>query len=282
MKLLLVSILIVYYLSSEADACEDKQTWCSAYPKSKICVGAYVTWASNNCASYCNMCPTCDTTTEWCALDCKNSMCMYPGVGPKCTGEYATGNDLTPADKAAILKAHNDKRTYVSDGDQKGMPAASPAIPDLVYDDDLGALAQRWIEQCMFKHDHGKTKTFDSIGQNIYMSMSTAKPENADGEPDLAGPWGAAVDDWYNEVTTYLANDLNPSDFIDCPDCAAGKEVGHFTQVIWAKSTHVGCGYVRFVAEGAAADGYPYQVFVACNYGPAGNMLGAPIYSVKA
>jgi len=29
-------------------------------------------------------------------------------------------------------------------------------------------------------------------------------------------------------------------------DPANGKDIGHFTQVIWAETTHVGCGYTAW------------------------------------
>ena len=50
-------------------------------------------------------------------------------------------------------------------------------------------------------------------------------------------------------------------------------ETGHFTQLVWAKTTHVGCGYIKFKdASGSHA------TQIACNYGPAGNFEGQLIY----
>jgi hypothetical protein len=47
---------------------------------------------------------------------------------------------------------------------------------------------------------------------------------------------------------------------------------GHFTQVVWKKSTQLGCG----AAEGTATlDGTTFNAFyVVCHYNPAGNMRG--------
>lgn len=52
--------------------------------------------------------------------------------------------------------------------------------------------------------------------------------------------------------------------------------IGHFTQVIWAKSRYVGCGYTYYHYTGGV--GYPYKQLYTCNYGPSGNYRGKPVY----
>ena len=53
-------------------------------------------------------------------------------------------------------------------------------------------------------------------------------------------------------------------------------ETGHFTQLVWAETTHVGCGYIKF--KDSANPSFPYATWVTCNYGPAGNFDGEPLY----
>jgi len=48
---------------------------------------------------------------------------------------------------------------------------------------------------------------------------------------------------------------------------------GHFTQVLWANSYKVGCGFTAYVG----ADGR-YNKFYVCNYGPGGNIIGDSMY----
>jgi len=48
--------------------------------------------------------------------------------------------------------------------------------------------------------------------------------------------------------------------------------IGHYTQVVWAETTDVGCGYI------AKLDGQFIKSYMACNYGPGGNMRGQSIY----
>ncbi len=71
-----------------------------------------------------------------------------------------------------------------------------------------------------------------------------------------------AVDSWASEVPwyDYASNSCN---------APAGKSCGHYTQVVWAKSTEVGCGVAICDDKG--------QVWV-CNYKPAGNYSGQKPY----
>ncbi len=48
---------------------------------------------------------------------------------------------------------------------------------------------------------------------------------------------------------------------------------GHYTQLVWAESSLLGCGQITY-----DQDRFVNQ-FVVCNYGPAGNVIGSPIYT---
>lgn len=47
---------------------------------------------------------------------------------------------------------------------------------------------------------------------------------------------------------------------------------GHYSQVIWAETYAVGCGITQCPSG--------MSPIYACNYGPAGNYIGAPIYKI--
>lgn len=52
---------------------------------------------------------------------------------------------------------------------------------------------------------------------------------------------------------------------------------GHATQVVWAKTYTVGCGAIRQKSS-LPYKGY-YKTYFFCNYGPAGNLPGAKVYT---
>ena len=59
-------------------------------------------------------------------------------------------------------------------------------------------------------------------------------------------------------------------------DAPAGKTIEHFTQVNWAASYLVGCGYSAYVENGFS------NTLYVCQYAPGGNILGTPFYQVAA
>ena len=69
------------------------------------------------------------------------------------------------------------------------------------------------------------------------------------------------MQDWYSEVTSY---DFATGQSTD------GQAVGHFTQVIWASTTELGCGIARCGGQ---------DIFV-CNYSPPGNYVGDEVVNV--
>lgn len=73
-----------------------------------------------------------------------------------------------------------------------------------------------------------------------------------------------------------LRNDL-PIDY--CCYCVARFSfvTGHYSQVIWADTNRVGCGFTSYRENGTLET----NLYV-CNYGPAGNFIGLPSYKVGA
>ncbi|CAF1513679.1 unnamed protein product [Rotaria sordida] len=91
--------------------------------------------------------------------------------------------------------------------------------------------------------EHSKS----GYGENLYM-MSSSVP--------LTGTHGRdATQSWYDEIKDY---NYNKPGF--------KKGIGHFTQVVWNGSTHLGVG-IAFGNHGCNA-------FVVANYSPPGNYQG--------
>jgi uncharacterized protein YkwD len=120
-------------------------------------------------------------------------------------------------------------------------------MPPLVWDRRLARYASMYARQrrqdCLLKHSNGP------YGENIFWgSGSRWRPSQA------AATW-VSEGRWYN-------HQLN--------SCNAGKECGHYTQIVWKRSRRIGCA--RVTCSGGRG------VFMTCNYDPPGNYIGEKPY----
>jgi len=144
------------------------------------------------------------------------------------------GRPSTP-EEARLLAAHNAERARV------GAPA-------LIWSDALEVEARDWartlIETGRFAHDprpHGH-------GENLWTGWGSRlfTPE------DMVGEWIAERADYRPGV---FPNVSRTGDWV---------AVGHYTQLIWRDTTHVGC----------AIEHRGDQALLACRYSPPGNVDG--------
>ncbi|XP_077867844.1 uncharacterized protein LOC100375586 [Saccoglossus kowalevskii] len=96
------------------------------------------------------------------------------------------------------------------------------------------------------------TLTHTYSGENLAMISSSISEATGFGITKM----------WYDEIADYNYND---------PDSSTGV-IGHFTQVVWAESTKLGCDY--------ALDSNN-KVHIACEYEPYGNYAGQYTSNVK-
>lgn len=47
--------------------------------------------------------------------------------------------------------------------------------------------------------------------------------------------------------------------------------IGHYSQLVWGKTTHIGCGIIKYKSFGS------YIIEFACNYRPGGNTSGESV-----
>lgn len=137
-------------------------------------------------------------------------------------------------DSTVALERHNFYRAKVG-------------APNIKWSNELAMYAQKWANKlaatCALQHSAGK------YGENIYWTSGTATT--------------AQVIDYWAEEEKYF-NHNNPV-------YQKGKSAksGHYSQVIWAKSTHVGMGVANCKNGG--------QIWVA-SYDPHGNVIGQKAY----
>merc|ERR1712080_54462 len=201
-------------------------------------------------------------TAEFCADNAEHTMCKYTGIGSVCTADPNHITGFTTAGKDLILQKHNELRSKVASGNEAGQPAATN-MRRLVWNQELETVAQRWADQCTFGHDDSRNKIDGTyVGQNAYIAYNS----RASTQEALMAAMDGAVQAWYDEVTNpgFSAENIDPYAF--------SSGTGHYTQVVWAETTELGCGWSYF------KDGSWYKSLVVCNYAKGGNMIGASMY----
>jgi hypothetical protein len=137
-----------------------------------------------------------------------------------------------------LLAAHNRERAVLD-------------VPALTWNDGLARDAAAWGRHLArigyLRHYEEMSYDDDAQGENLWAgTRGYFSPE------DMVGLWLA-------EKRHY-----KPGIFPLVSRTGRLEDVGHYTQVIWRNSTHVGCA----VVEGQADD------FLVCRYSEGGNVIG--------
>jgi pathogenesis-related protein 1 len=141
--------------------------------------------------------------------------------------------NVTETEIKAIVERHNYWRAQVG-------------VAPLEWSNELARVADAWarklkLDGCAFRHSS------TDYGENLFRG-TTGYYSAAD-----------AVDDWADERHDY--NYATNS-------CKPGEVCGHYTQIVWAKTTRVGCAKTT-------CNGMDTWV---CNYDPPGNYIGQKPY----
>ena len=152
-------------------------------------------------------------------------------------GTTASGKKAS-VDPRAFVDAHNAVRAAVKK--PAGYTRPWTPIPPIAWSDEVAGTAQDWADQlrennkCALKHSE------------------TRYGENLAGGKDL--DIAQAVKMWAKEGDKYH---YSPVYDFQIP-------TAHYTQVVWRKTTHIGCGRAECGSK----------VVIVCRYSPAGNHIG--------
>lgn len=199
---------------------------------------------------------------DYCNISPQHVLCTDTSIGANC-GSVLTQR-LSPDEQNEIVAIHNELRAKVANGQEKrGTKGAQPPaanMQEMVWDEELARMAQAHANKCRFKHDCNKCRESRrfAVGQNMYTYASTRNFQT----PKLR----MAMMAFYNEVKDFDKSAVT--------NFKMQPSTGHYTQIVWANSNRVGCGYVKH------QKGRWYKMLLTCNYGPAGNYLRQPMYTV--
>ncbi|XP_055722805.1 cysteine-rich secretory protein LCCL domain-containing 1-like [Salvelinus fontinalis] len=162
---------------------------------------------------------------------------------------------ITDGDMHLILDLHNKLRGQV-------YPQASN-MEYMVWDTELERSAEHWAHTCMW--EHGPQHMLTQIGQNLGAHWGRDRPPTFH------------VQAWYDEVRDYsypYPQECNPH----CPFRCSGPVCTHYTQMVWATSSHIGCAINVCYNMNVWGMIWTKAVYLVCNYSPPGNWWGHAPY----
>ena len=108
---------------------------------------------------------------------------------------------------------------------------------------------------------------YEHVGQNLGFINSSAP------DIDVDKSMNELTMLWYDEVAIFESDWVN-----ETMDRGPDVKVGHYTQMIWADTSEIGCA-VSYYSSDTNNETW-YHIVYVCNYGPGGNYLGLPVYEI--
>ncbi|KAM3618622.1 uncharacterized protein V6R79_022623 [Siganus canaliculatus] len=146
---------------------------------------------------------------------------------------------------SALLDYHNRVRSQVFP------PAANMEF--MLWDEGLAKSADSWASRCVW--GHGPAQAMRSMGQNL--SVTSGRYQTI---TDLVRPW-------YDERHHF-----------SYPNKCTGSVCSHYTQMVWASSSRVGCAVRKCSNMSVFGNTWREATLLVCNYSVKGNWAGEAPY----
>ena len=167
-----------------------------------------------------------------------------------CDGDGSTCDCSAGSYCDQMITAHNGVRQGVNDGTYFSQPVPATYMPDVTWDPLLAQVALDYASQCAWGHNPNRTSEYEALGG------SGSLGENISASTDERTPEEVVLNQWASEVTFYDYGSNTCSDVC-----------GHYTQIVWADTTRIGCATVYCAMIQTLWEGY----FTVGNYAPPGN-----------
>jgi hypothetical protein len=134
----------------------------------------------------------------------------------------------------------------------------------MVWHNELAHFANLNTRRCVFSHDACRsTNQFNFAGQNMFTFTTTAATI------DVTQTINNAINAWGSQHQWVRVSDINN---LTGGTGGNGNTIGHFTAMVNARMTHIGCGMTIFTNANNLR-----QAIFTCNYAFT-NVLNRPVY----
>uniref|UniRef100_A0A914QTC3 SCP domain-containing protein n=1 Tax=Panagrolaimus davidi TaxID=227884 RepID=A0A914QTC3_9BILA len=170
-------------------------------------------------------------------------------------------NILNDTHRDLIIDEHNILRSQIINGKsniKEGIKAPKGKnMYKLYYNCDLEKSAQEWANECIWDHSDL------DVGENLFMIGA----ENYNKIKTIF----MAIEDWWKELEN-VSGGISANNTI-YSRALSNLRIGHWSQISWAKTTFVGCGY-------KSCENLNDRTILVCHYLPQGNVINRSIYEI--
>lgn len=162
---------------------------------------------------------------------------------------------LNASGRAEILQLHNNYRLSVSNGSFNTSFSNGSNIIEMTWDSELESKAQAFAETCpdAFNFRNRSSNSYILVGEMIEFTL----------QKTLSIP--TILKKWFDSSQAF-----NPA-YI--PNFRFNFAYSGFTQMVWAETSRVGCGYASYKI------GFTDYTTLVCNYYTPGNSVGKAFYT---